>query len=245
MKILKTLSWLACILLSLTACHPRIYQFNVSPKTIGVNDVVKVNWKVKGTATLTIRDINYPGSGAARLADVTLLITRHGQINNYTLHADSTIKIPLAAEDSLVLRKKTDNIIDDRLRYITLVVSCHGQDSSRIVQVAVRPDSAADAIAFAPVLKGDSLVAAGINNPARWGDSVRVISVADPGSRPLDVVHSGIVRPLRPGAAPDAGFKGTPVKGNWVFRCLATSQEKSDPALIPHFIKLNITIKLN
>ncbi len=242
MKALKTLSIMGFALL-LAACHPRIYQFSVDPKSIGPNDPVRVSWQVKGKATLLIHDINYPGSGNVKLQPLTLQITQDGKVNSFMLYPDSTLKILLAGEDSLRVDKKPDSNTDDRLRYITLVVTRNGQDSSRVIQVAVRPDAAKDEIAFRTIIRGDSIVAMGINNPVRWGDAFNIQTVSDVSNRVMDIVHSNISQQLRPGDPPDNSFNGTPVRGNWVFRSLMTAEEKNDHRLVPNFLKLSITIK--
>jgi len=243
MKTRNTLFVQCVALLLLSACHPRIYEFNADPKSIGPNDPVRVSWKVKGVSVLTVRDYNYPGSAAAKLAELTLLVTQHGKTTAFLLSPDSTLKIPLAAEDSMSLRKKPDSITDDRLRYLTLVVSRNGQDSSRVVQIAVRPDSAADEIGFRPVIRGDSLVGEGINNPRRWGNDFDILSVADGSNRTMDVYHPPISKTIYAGEKPVITFKGTPVQGFWQFRTLMTAAEKNNHSLIPKLLKILVTLK--
>jgi hypothetical protein len=240
----KTSTYLWLSILLLVSCHPRIYEFNVDPISIGPNDSVRVNWKVKGTASLQIHNYKYPGSVTAKVPDETLLITQHGTTSPFLLAADSTLHLPLAASDDfLTLRKKPDDNTGDLLRYITLVVTSNGKDSSRVVQVEVRGDSAVDEIAFRTVIRGDSLVAAGINNPIRWGDNFYILSVANNSNRTIKVIHSNISHDLHPGNQPDDGFKGTPVKGDWSFTTPLTPEEANDHRLIPIFIKISITIK--
>jgi len=226
---MKTLSLLCSALFLFSACHPRIYDFNAVPKSMGPNDTIRVNWKVKRAGTPTVRDYNYPGFGKGKLAAVNLLVTLRGKTTAFLLAPDSTFKIPLpAAEDSLSLCKKTDRINDDRLRYLTLVVTRKGQDSSRVIQIALRPDSAIDEIGFRPVIRGDSLIGEGINNPVRWGNNFGILSIAG-GNRVMDVYHSGISETISADAMPIYSFKGTPVQGYWAFRTLLTAAEKSNP----------------
>src|ERR1700761_4383133 len=127
MKALKIKGILLSIIFLLVACHPQIYLFNVDPKSIGPDDVIHVSWKVEGVATLLIHDLNYPGTGNTKLAPIDLLITMDGKTTTFRMPFDSTLKIPLAGEDSLRIIKKADNENDDRLRYTTLVVSRDGQ----------------------------------------------------------------------------------------------------------------------
>jgi hypothetical protein len=244
MRSSETSVYLYLFLLILASCHPRIYEFNVDPRSIGSNDSVRVDWKVKGTASLRIHNYNYPGSGNGKLPDQTLLITQHGATIPFPLPADSTLQIPLAAsEDFLTLRKKPDSNAGDMLRYITLVVTRNRKDSSRVVQVEIRGDSASDEIAFRVIIHGDSLVAAGTNNPARWGDNFYILSVQNPGNHTLNITHSNISDVLPPGNQPDQSFKGTTVKGDWSFTSAMTTEERNDHRLIPNFLKIVITIK--
>lgn len=239
-----TFTYSYLFLLLLISCHPRIYEFNVDPRSIGPNDSVRVNWKVKGTAALLIHNYNYPGTIPFKLPGQTLLITQHGTTTPFLLPADSTLQIPLAAsEDFLTLRKKPDSNAEDMLRYITLVVTRNGQEINSVKQIEIRTDSATDEIGFRVALRADSLVAAGTNNPIRWGDSFYILSVVNPTNRTLVVTHSGITRQLRPGSSPDESFKGTPVKGDWSFTTPMTAEETSDHRHIPGFLKIVITIK--
>jgi hypothetical protein len=136
-----------------------------------------------------------------------------------------------------------DSSSGDKLRYITLVVTRNKHEISQVVQVAVRRDSASDEIAFRPVVAGDSLVAAGINNPVRWGNEFDILSVADGSDRAMEVSHAGIARELHPGDKPDDAFKGTPVQGDWIFRCQMTPEERNHQRPLPLFLRIFITIK--
>lgn len=243
MKLLKIAFLVIGSPLLFVACHPHIYEFNVRPKSIGPNDPVQISWNIKGVATLQIRDINYPGSGNVKLAPLNLTITQDEMTKSFHLNPDSTLIINLTREDSLLIRKNPDNNIDDRLRYITLVVTRNNQDSSRVVQVAVRPDSASDEIAFRTIIRGDSLIASGINNPIRWGNSFDILTVKNQSNRVIDVWHSNVTSELKPGDQPDKSFQGTPVKGGWTFSTIMSSAEKNDHSLVPNFLKLSITIK--
>lgn len=224
-------------------CKPVIYSFSVKPLTAGAKDTLHLQWKVKGKATLLIHDLDYPGSGTGRLADLILLVSLHGNTRAYTLRGDDTLKISLPGEDSLVIYKKPDNIQDDRLRYFVLVAQKKTTESDSVRQVAIRPDSASDEIGFRTVIRGDSLVAEGINNPLRWGNSFTILTVLNRGNRLIDVTHSGITEPLRPGDQSDSAFKNTPVEGAWQFRSLLTQEEKNDHRLVPYLIKISITLK--
>jgi hypothetical protein len=236
---------LAAALSGLTACNPKIYSFTVNPLSTGQNDSVRVSWKAKGDVFLLIRDANHPGSGTARLHDLNLLVTMDGKTARYTLHTDSTVRLHLPGEDSLVVRKEPDSFSEDILRTLILVASLHGKEADSVTQVEVRIDSAKDEIAFRPKKSGDSLLAEGTNNPARWGDNFGILTVATGSSRTLAVTHSNITRVLNPDDPPDEGFKGTPVKGDWSFQTLMTPGEKNGSQRLPVFLKITITIKHN
>jgi len=102
----KTLMLLCGVLLLLSGCNPRIYKFEVSPLTIGPNDTVNLNWVVKGDPVLLIHDVNYPASGTAGLAAITLVDIQNGKTLSYTLHAADTLKLQLATRGSLRIAKK-------------------------------------------------------------------------------------------------------------------------------------------
>src|SRR5579863_3028135 len=135
------------LLLGTAACNPRIYRFMAGQsRTIGPDDTLQLSWKVKGKASLQVRDYNYPGSGKGPLPDLTLLIIHHGMAQAYTLHNDSAVILSLASEDSLVVRKEPDGNTNDILRYFKLVATKYHKDSTRVIQVAVRPDSVIDEV---------------------------------------------------------------------------------------------------
>ncbi len=230
------------LLLDTAACHPRIYWFTVGPApTIGPDDSLQLSWNVKGKAALQIRDYNYPGSGTGLLPDLNLLITQHNITQAYTLHNDSALILYLASKDSLVVRKKPDHYANDILRYFKLVATKYNKDSTRVVQVAVRPDSVGDEVGFPTHFYGDTLVAEGSNNSRRWGNNFYILSVLPDSGRILVVTHAGIKRELHPGDRPDYGFKGTPVTGEWKIISLLTAAERNHQqpiatGLIVHFI---------
>jgi hypothetical protein len=234
---------LGLALLALPACNPKIYSFEVSPRSTGQNDPVSVRWKAKGNTFLLIHDINHPGSGTAKLHDLTLLVTLHGKELAYTLQSDDTVRIGVPSEDSLVVRRRPDAFNDDILRYFTLVATLHGKEVPSTVQVEVRMDSDSDAIAFVPKVVGDSLVAKDTNSSIRWGDSFAIQTVTTGSDRTLVVSHSNITRILNPGDKPDEAFKGTPVGGQWSFSTALTPEEKSGTKRTPAFLRINITIK--
>jgi hypothetical protein len=232
----------------LAACQPRIYRFTVDPPTIGNNDPVRVSWKVAGKPTLLIHDIGYPNSGGGRLSPVTLVITRHGKEDNFTLAAEDTIRLPLGSKaDSLEIRKKPDGHTDDRLRYIRLVAVRGKRESPQTIEVPVRPDTASGQVGFAVVPHGDTLIAAGLNNARTWGDDYVILTVslehADTSNRVIEVDHSGISRVLHRGDPPDESFKGTPVTGQWTLKTLLTPEDKAKHGQGPTGLSIFILLK--
>lgn len=234
---------LGLALSSLPACNPKILSFEVSPHSTGQNDPVSVRWKAKGNAFLLIHDINYPGSDAGKLHDLTLLITLHGKESAYNLSSNDTIGLALPSEDSLVVKPQPDTYSDDILRYFTLVATLDGKEALSTVQVEIRKDADSDAIAFIPIRVGDSLVAKDTNSSTRWGDNFRIQNATTGSNRTMVVSHANITRILNPGDNPDNGFKDTPVTGEWSFSTPMTSEEKNGTRRTPPFLKINITIK--
>jgi hypothetical protein len=212
--------------------------------SVGQSDPITVTWKVKGKATLLVHDINYPSTPANSLAPVGLLLTHNGKTDSFLLSANDTLRLPLGSEsDSLTIRKQPDNIVDDRLRYLELVASKWGKDSFRVIQVAIRPDSASDEIGFRVSGGGDTLVAEGVNNAARWGNDFNILTVSNGSNRELIVTHAGISRVLHPGDPPADDFSGTPVGGFWSLKSPLTQNEKNNPGFAPPpGLKIHITI---
>lgn len=234
---------IAAACLAVVACTPRIYSFAVGPRTIGQNDTLQIRWAARGHVFLKLQDYNYPGTGSARLPNVTLLFTRGATATPIILQTDSGIQLALPARDSLTIQKKPDSNAADILRYIALVATLRGKEIDSVVQVEVRMDSATDHIAFAPVLVGDSLVAAGINDTVRWGSVFSILTIAAGSNRSLTVTHAGITRVLDPAERPDTAFRESPIQGEWSINSPLTPDEKDDHSLIPRFLRITITIK--
>jgi hypothetical protein len=242
-KALTSTLLIAVACLAVVACTPRIYSFAVEPRTVGQDDTVHVFWAAKGHVFLKVQDYNYPGTGSAKLPDVTLLFTRRGVTTPIVLHPNTGIQLALPARDSLAIRKQPDANAADILRYIALVATLRGKETDSVVQVEVRVDSAIDQIAFTPSLVGDSLVASGINDTVRWGGAFSILTVAAGSTRSLTVSHGGITGVLTPGQQPDTAFRGSPIGGQWSINSPLTPDEKDDHSLIPRFLRITITIK--
>jgi hypothetical protein len=238
--------------LTVASCTPRINYFAVDAHTIGPNDTVHVQWAARGKVFLKVQDYPYTGSAGTgagagkdsiKPADLTLLFTRDGKTTPVILRANSGIQLPLPARDSLTIHKQPDSNSTNVLRYLVLAASMQGKEVDSVIPIEIRMDSSAAQIAFAPVIIGDSLVAAGVNDTTRWGDVFSILTVAARSTRSLTVTHAGITRVLNPAQEPDTSFSGTPVKGDWAFNSAMTQEEKDDHSLIPRFLRITITIK--
>jgi hypothetical protein len=236
--------------LTVAACTPRIYSFAVDPHTIGPNDTVHLQWAARGKVFLKVQDYQYPGAASTspakdsvQLADLTLLFTRDLKTTPVILHANSGIQVSLPARDSLTIHKQPDSNPANILRYFVLAASLQGKEVDSVLQIEIRMDSSTAQIAFSPVIVGDSLVAAGINDTARWGDVFSILTVAARSTRSLTVTHAGITRVLNPAQKSDTSFSGSPVKGDWTINSAMTQDEKDDHSLIPRFLRITITIK--
>ncbi len=244
MRTPRTLTLLiAVVCVTVTACTPRIYSFTVGPRTIGQNDTLHIHWAARGKVFLKVQDYNYPGTGSAALPDLTLLFTRAGVTTPIVLHANSGIQLPFSSRDSLTILKQHDSYSADILRYVALVAALRGKETDSVIQIEVRVDSATSQIAFAPIIVGDSLIAAGINDTIRWGSVFSILTVAAGSTRSLTVTHAGISRVLDPTQQSDTAFRGSPIGGAWAITSPLTADEKDDHSLIPRFLRITITIK--
>ena len=114
---------------------------------------------------------------------------------------------------------------------------------NRPVQVTVIPKNATTQIIFSTDLNGDTLVAADIKNPDRWGDRFEILSVASASGRELIVSHADKTAVLDKAGTTSTVFEGTPVEGRWVFKSLFTAEEKKGTVTPPTTLEINATIK--
>jgi hypothetical protein len=71
----------ACLIIVLAAmfwsCQPKIYDFQASPLTIGANDSILLNWKVKGDPKLIVHDQKLTGADSGIvLREFTLVVQK-------------------------------------------------------------------------------------------------------------------------------------------------------------------------
>jgi hypothetical protein len=143
-------------------------------------------------------------------------------------------------------------MINDRLmgkdttyRIITLVVKRNGRELPRHGQVQVLNEGGKDIISFRTRFSGNTLVAAGTKDTARWGARFNVGTVSNASGRSLDVSHEGRTLHLGSGTDPSEAFSGTSVKGPWELRSSLTATERADSTKLPHSLSILITVKHN
>jgi hypothetical protein len=130
---------------------------------------------------------------------------------------------------------------DTTYRIVTLTASSHGKEVYRDSMVTVFNTGDLNQIVFSTTLSGDTLVAKGIKNVARWGDLFVVGSVSNPSARTLRVIHAGKSAANLQKA--NDTFSGTPVSGSWEIRSLLTPAEKANLKLAPAKLSILITLK--
>ena len=232
----------------LTGCQPKILSYDIQPaRTVGLDQPVKLSWKVRGTATLKISDAKYDEQDTMQLRTLTLVVTGKNGRRMLPLAPGTADTIHLESEGTLEIVKVPDGVADARLRTFALVATKKDgshPDFQRPV-VAVLPDSAASEIGNRRnAVRGDTLIAKQENSPVRWG-KFSILAVRNGSDRPLVVIHGAVTRTLVPGGGPDYSFRGTPVKGIWEFRGLKTPEEKADPRLLAKSFTILITVKPN
>jgi len=73
----KRLFFFFILCLLFTACKPAIYEFKVTPLVIGPDDSIRMNWKIRGTPTISVHD-QHPGADTTYRV-VTLTANSHGK----------------------------------------------------------------------------------------------------------------------------------------------------------------------
>ena len=229
--------------LTLASCHPVIRSYRFGPaQTIAPEETVYFTWKVKGTAKLSIDDRAYDPA-AKPLRPVRLHIQTVTTDTNCLLTPGQPVYIPVSAEDSVRVTKIHDPVSDARIRTFALTVTKGSADSSHHTEIIILPDSSKGQITLRRnEVRGDTLIASGINDTARWHGFV-ILSVLDGSDRPLEIIHNHIRVLLKPGEPADQHFRGTAAEGLWEFRGLKTEDEKSNPASIARLFRIIIYVK--
>ncbi|MDB5117217.1 MAG: hypothetical protein JWQ79_2709 [Mucilaginibacter sp.] len=130
---------------------------------------------------------------------------------------------------------------DTTYRIVTLTASRHGKEVYRDSTVTVLNTGDLNKVVFSTMLIGDTLVAKGIKNVARWGDLFMVGLVSNPSARIITVIHAGKSADILKKA--DETFSGTPVSGSWEMRTLLTPAEKANLKLAPSKLSILIILK--
>jgi len=117
------------------------------------------------------------------------------------------------------------------------------EEKRQFIQVIVLPRESVDTIVFPiSVLHGDTLIAAGEKNKARWGDHFELTAVASASGRPLLVKHGGKMAVLDRQNPDTVTFRGMANSGPWEIRSLMTDTEKKDPARTPPTLRLRTNL---
>ncbi len=209
---LLSISFLLLFPLFFISCGPAIHSFQVDQQTITAADSIKANWDVSGKPTLLIHENNVSNEENAA-GGIQVAGGGNGQGQAGTIHS--------------------------KFMELTLVAQKNGKEKRQFIQVIVLPRESMDTIVF-PItaLHGDTLIAAGEKNKARWGDHFALTSVTSASGRPLLVSHGGKIAVLD-GQKPDTiTFRGMANSGPWEIRSLQTDAEKRDPATTPAALRL-------
>lgn len=76
--LIQTRAWLITVLAAmLLSCQPKIYEFQATPLTVGANDSILLNWKVKGEPKLIVHDQKLTGADSGVvLREFTLVVQK-------------------------------------------------------------------------------------------------------------------------------------------------------------------------
>ena len=168
------------------------------------------------------------------------------QVDQQTITAADSIKVnwDVSGKPTLVIHEnEMEGDIHPKFLELTLVVQKDGKEKRQFMQVIVLPRESVDTIVFPiTVQHGDTLIAAGEKNKARWGDHFELTAVASASGRPLLVQHGGKMAVLD-GQNPDTvTFRGMANSGSWEIRSLLTDAEKRDPATTPPTLRLRTNL---
>ncbi|HSC37835.1 MAG TPA: hypothetical protein VLD19_08195 [Chitinophagaceae bacterium] len=168
-----------------------------------------------------------------------LTITRNDSVKvSYSVRGKPTLLVHMEGEDDNGHSTPAVKSLE-----LTLVAQKGTREQKRFVGVNVLPATAEDQIVFSTMLSGDTLVASGEKNAARWGDRFVVHSIAAEGGRRLTVWHAGQQTTLPANGNPVTTFDGTPYGGHWEIRSLLTEAEKKDHSLAPAVLKIKTVIR--
>jgi hypothetical protein len=129
-------------------------------------------------------------------------------------------------------------------KYLDFILAvCKGSKEVRQkIQVVILPDSSSTEIVFPITLRGDTLIAAGVKNPVRWGSSFKVTDVSFKLARSVWILHAGKTAELNPANNSSAALNGTPIEGPWEILSLLTPQEKRDMSTAPESFRITASI---
>lgn len=164
-------------------------------------------------------------------------------VEQQTVTSADSIKVnwEVVGKPTLLIHENAAGGGPEKLLELTLVAQKNGKSARNFVQVIILPQESVDTIVF-PVtaLHGDTLIAAGEKNVARWGDHFQLGAVASASGRPLLVTHAGKTTLLN--GVDSVTFRGISNSGPWEFRTLLTDAEKRDPTTTPATLRLRTTL---
>jgi hypothetical protein len=167
------------------------------------------------------------------------------QVDQQTITAADSIKVnwDVSGKPTLLIHENEADTIHPKSLELTLVVQKNDKVKRDFIQVIVLPRESVDTIVF-PItaLHGDTLIASGEKNKARWGDHFELTAVTSASGRPLLVRHGGKTAVLDRQNPDTVTFRGMANSGPWEIRSLQTDAEKKDPATTPPTLRLRTNL---
>lgn len=172
-------------------------------------------------------------------------VTTHDTVNSRTITADDTLRVnwDVHGKPTLLVHEKQATDSGVRNLEMILVVEKGSKEVNRNISVTIVPKNTATQITISTKRHGDTLVAADIKSPGRWGDRFEILSVSSASRRSLIVMHANKTTVLNEAGTQSNAFEGTPVEGRWELRSLMTTDEKKDSTKAPEMLQINATIQ--
>ncbi len=155
---------------------------------------------------------------------------------------DDSIKVSWKARGDATLMVNDRRLSKDTT-YRIFTLGFPGQEGGQHIMVTILNEGGLDKIIFKDHFHGDSLVASGIKNVARWGDRFGVGTVSNPGPYPLDIYHEGRILHLDTGKTDHSLLSGTAVRGSWELRTRLTPAQRADSTRLPANLSIIISVK--
>jgi hypothetical protein len=159
-----------------------------------------------------------------------------------TIWPADSIKVTYKVRGEAVLMVN-DRKINADTTYRNFTLGFPGKEGGRHLQVTILNQGGQDEVIFKDHFHGDSLVASGIKNLARWGDSFGVWKVSNPGPYDLDIMHEGHALHLNAGKTDSTTLSQTAVRGAWSFGTLLKPAQRADSTHLLPSLTILITLK--